>query len=74
MYEFCYDNVKPKYGEKRRKTVLFRYIQFYYIHKKQRKFIKTLQMIETRFDTSNYELNKPLLKEKIKKVVWINER
>ena len=31
-------------------------------------------MIETRFDTSNYELNKTLLKEKIKKVVWINER
>ena len=27
--------------------------------------------VETRFDTSNYELDRPLLKEKIKKVIGL---
>ena len=26
---------------------------------------------ESRFDTSNYPLDKPLLKEKIKKIIWL---
>ena len=30
--------------------------------------------VETRFDTSNYELEKPLPKEKNKKSNWINKR
>ena len=30
--------------------------------------------IETRFDTSNYELDRSFLKEKNKKSNWINER
>ena len=30
--------------------------------------------VETRFDTSNYELEKPLPKEKNKKNDWINKR
>ena len=30
--------------------------------------------IETRFDTSNYELDRPLHKGKNKKSNWINER
>ena len=30
--------------------------------------------VETRFDTSNYELERPLLKGKNQKSNWINER
>ena len=26
---------------------------------------------ESRFDTSNYPLDKPLLKEKVKKIIWL---
>ena len=29
--------------------------------------------VETRFDASNYELDKPLLKDKIKKVIGLKE-
>ena len=32
MYEFWYDNVKPKYGEKA-KIILHGYRQFYCLHK-----------------------------------------
>ena len=53
--------------------------------KKQIIFTKTLHKtddiykdiaegIETRFDTSNYESDRPLTKEKNKKANWINER
>ena len=30
--------------------------------------------VETRFDTSNYELDRPLSKGKNKKINWINQR
>ena len=32
------------------------------------------EYVETRFDTSNYEIDKMLPKEKNKKSYWINER
>ena len=33
------------------------------------------EVVETRFDTSNYALDKPLPKERIKNCInWINER
>ena len=33
------------------------------------------EVVETRFDTSNYELDEPLPKERIKNWInWINER
>ena len=34
----------------------------------------TAEDVESRFDTSNYELDGPLLKGKNKKSNWINER
>ena len=37
-------------------------------------FIKTLQNVQTRFDTSNYELDRPLSKGKNRKSNWINKR
>ena len=50
MYEFWYDYVKPKYGEKA--TLCY-------------------ADVEQRFDTSNYELNSLLPKEKNKKVIGV---
>ena len=37
-------------------------------------FIKTLQYVETRFDKSNYELDRPLPKGKNQKSNWTNEK
>ena len=64
MYEFWYDYVKPKYGEKAKlcntETDNFIvYIKTEDIH------VDISKDIETRFDTSNYELDRPLSKEKI---------
>ena len=44
MYKFWYDYVKPKYGVKS-KIVLYGYMQFHCIHKKQMIFIKTSHKI-----------------------------
>ena len=58
MYEFWYNYVRPKYGEK---------AKLYYMDTDS--FMKTddiykdiAEDVETRFDTSNYELDRPLLK------------
>ena len=63
MYEFWYDYVKLKYGEK----VKYRYMNSdsFIVYIKIKDIYKNIT--ETRFDTSEYELDKPLLKEKIKK-------
>ena len=59
MYEFWYDYVKPKYREKA--------ILCYMDTSKFIVYIKTEDIysvvakdVETRFDTSNYELDRPL--------------
>ena len=70
MYEFCYDYVKPNYGEKAKlchlDTDRFNvYIETDDIYK------DTTEDVETRFDTSNYELDTPLPKGKNKKVIRI---
>ena len=53
MYEFWYDNVKPKYREKA-KMCFFVLIKTDDIYKD----------VEARFDTSNFELDRPLSKGK----------
>ena len=58
MYEFWYDHVKPKYGEK---SKLF-YMDTDDIYK------DIAEDVQTRFDTSNYELDRALPKAKNKKV------
>ena len=73
MYQFLYDYVKPKYGEKAKlcymDTDSFRvYIKIKDIYSDIAKYV------ETRFDTSNHELDRPLSKRKIKKSNWIYER
>ena len=60
MYEFWYDYVKPKYGEKTKLGFIV-YIKTNDIYK------DIAEDVESRFHTSNFELNRPLPKEKIKK-------
>ena len=50
MYEFWYDYVKPKYGQN---------IKLCYI---DTDCYKDVADVETRFGTSNYELDRPLPK------------
>ena len=52
MYEFWYDYVKPKYREKA--------ILCYMDTSKFTVYSVVAKDVETRFDTSNYELDRPL--------------
>ena len=70
MYKFWYDYVKPKYGEK----ALLCYIDtdsFIAYIKTDEIYIDIEEDVETRFDTSNYELDRPLPKRKNKKVIQL---
>ena len=63
MYEFLYDYMKPKYKEKAKlcyidKDSLIAYVEFEGIFK------GIVKDVEKRFDTSNYELERPLPKGK----------
>ena len=71
IYEFWYNYVKPKYGEKSKLCYMIRKVSLYI--QKQRIYIQTLQMRmdEARFHTSNYELDKTLPKGKNKKVIGL---
>ena len=63
MYEFWYNYVKPKYGEKEK----FCYMGTgsFIVYTKTVDIYKDIaEDVETRFDTPNYELDKPLPKEK----------
>ena len=68
MYEFWYDYVKPKYGEK----VKLCYVDTdsFIVYIKTDDIYKDIaEDVETRFDTSNYELDRPLPKGKNKIVI-----
>ena len=41
------------------------YRLLYSLHKNERHFIEIAKEVETRFDTSDYELNRPLPKRKM---------
>ena len=56
MYEFWYDYVKKTMVY--RKTVLYGY-RFHYIHKNRWYYKDNAEDIETRCDTSSYELDRP---------------
>ena len=65
MYDFWYDYVKLKYFEKA-KLYCMDMVSLYttdYIYK------DIAKDVETRFDTSNYELDRPLPKGKEKKII-----
>ena len=68
VYEFWYDYVKPKYGKK----LYYIDTDSFIVYIKADDIYKdTSDDIETRFDTSNYELDRPLPKGKNKKVIGL---
>ena len=72
MYEFWYDYMEPKYNDK---------VKLYYMDMdsfimsiKTNDFYKDIANdVEKRFDTSNYEVNRPLPKGKNKKVIGLTK-
>ena len=70
MYEFCYDYMKPKYGN---------YVKLCYmdtdsflINIKTNDFLEDIANdVENRFDTSNYQVNRPLPMGKNKRVIGL---
>ena len=74
MYKFWYDYVKPKYGEKTKYIICVILIQLYcfILYIKADDVLKDIAKdVETRFDTSNYEFDRPLPKGKNKKVIGL---
>ena len=70
MYEFWYDYLKPKYGDnvKLCSVDTDRFI----VHIKTNDFYKDIANdVEKRFDTSNYQVNRPLPTGKNKKVIGL---
>ena len=66
MYEFWYDYVKPKYGENAK--LCYMDTDSFIVHVKADDIYKDIaEDIEIEFDTSNFELDRPLPKGKIKK-------
>ena len=65
MYEFWYDYVKPKYGQKAK--LYYRDTNNFVVYiKTDDNFEYIAENVETRFDSSNYELDRPLPKGKKK--------
>ena len=63
MWEFWYDFVKPKYGEKAKLYDMD--TDSYIVYIKTEDIYPDIEKdVETRFDTSNYELDRPLSKGK----------
>ena len=63
MDEFWYDYVKPQYGENEK--LCYMDTDSFTVHVKTDDTYKDIvKDVETRFDTSNFEIDKPLWKEK----------
>ena len=70
MYEFLYDYIKPKYGDNVK--LCHMYTDSFKMHIKTEDFYKDIANdLEKRFDTSNYEVNRPLPTRKNKKVIGL---
>ena len=70
MYEFWYDYMKPKYGN--RVKLLYMDMDSFIMNIKTNDFYKDIVSdVEKRFDTSNYEANRPLPTGKNKKVIGL---
>ena len=72
MYEFWYDYVKPKYGENAKLC----YIDTgsFIVHAKTDDIYRDIaEDVEARFDTSDFEINRPLAKGKNKKVIGLTK-
>ena len=70
MYEFWYDYVKAKYGENAKHCYMD--VGSFIVHVKADDIYKDIvEDVETRLDTSNFELDRSLLKGKNKKVIGL---
>ena len=70
MYEFWYDYMKPKYGDNVK--LCYMDTDSFTLHIKTEDFYKNIaDDVAKRFDTSNYEVNRPLSTEKNKKVIGL---
>ena len=66
MYEFWYGYMKPKYGN--RVKLCYMDTDSFIMSIKTNDFYKDISIdVDKRFDTSNYEINRPLPTGKIKK-------
>ena len=66
-YEFWYDYVRPKYSEKASLCYMDTEKRLIVYLKADDIYKDIIEDVETRFDTSSYELDRPLPKEKFKK-------
>ena len=70
MYEFWYDYMKPKYGDNVK--LCYMYTDSFIMHIKTEDFYKDIvDDVEKRFDTSNYEVNRPLTAGTNNKVIGL---
>ena len=70
MYEFWYDYMKPKYNDNVR--LCYKDTDSFVMHIKINDFYKDIASdVESKFDTSNYEVNRPLPTGKNKKVIGL---
>ena len=73
MYEFWYDYIKPKYQWnciQKNTKLCYMDTDSFIINMKTEDFYKDIaDDVEKRFDTSNYEVNRPLTTKKNKKVI-----
>ena len=70
MYEFSYDYMKPKYGDKVK--LCYMDTDSFIMNIKTEDFYKDVANdVEKRFDTSNYEVDRPLSTGKNKKVIGL---
>ena len=73
MHDFWYDYVKPKYGEKAK--ICYMDTGSFIVYVKTEDIYSDIgKDVETRFDTSNYESDRPMPKGKSKKSNCFNER
>ena len=70
MYEFWYDYMKPKYGDNVK--LCYMNTDSFIMHIKAEDFYEDIAIdVEKRFDTSNYEVSRPLPIGKNKKVIGL---
>ena len=70
MYEFQYDYVKPKYRQNAKLCDMDTNIFIVHV-KKDDIYEDIAEDVEKKFDSSNFEINKPLPKGKNKKVIGL---
>ena len=70
MYEFCYDLLKVKYGWNAKLCYIDR--DSFIVHVKTGNICKDIaEDVETRFDTSNFEIDRSLPKGKNRNVIGV---